>query len=44
MRMNILNITGTLKLLRLNGKQRFIGKEGLKLSDPIQDRGSDPIN
>ena len=44
MRMNIPNKTSTPKHPRLNGKQRFMGKEGLKLSDLIQDIGRHPIN
>ena len=44
MQMNIPNKTSTSKYLRLNGKQRFMGKEGLKRSDLIQDRGRHPIN
>ena len=35
MRTNISNKTSTPKYLRLNGKQRFMGKEGLKQSGPI---------
>ena len=42
--MNISNKTSAPKYTRLNGKQRFMGKEGLKRSDPIQDRGRHPIN
>ena len=44
MRANIPNKISTPKYRRLNGKQRFMGKEGLKQSDPIQDRGRHPIN
>ena len=44
MQTNILNKTSTPKYLRLNGKYKFMGKEGLKRSDPIQDRGRHPIN
>ena len=41
---NISNKTSTPKYPRLNGKQRFMGKEGLKRSGLIQDRGRHPIN
>ena len=44
MQMNIPNKTSTSKYLRLNGNQRFMGKEGLKRSDLIQDGGRHPIN
>ena len=44
MRTNIPNKTNTPKYSRLNGKQRFMLKEGLKQSDPIQDGGRHPIN
>ena len=44
MRTNIPNKTSTPKYPRFNGKQRFMGKEGLKQSGPIQDRGRHPIN
>ena len=44
MRTNIPNKTSTPKYPRLNGKQRFMGKEGLKRSGPIQDRRRHLIN
>ena len=44
MQTNISNKTNTPKYPRLNGKQRFTGKEGLKQSGSIQDRGKHSIN
>ena len=44
MQTNIPNKTSTHKYPRLNGKQRFMGKEGCKRSALIQDKGWHPIN
>ena len=44
MRINIPNKTSIPKYPRLNRKQIFMGKKGLKRSDLIQNRGRHPIN
>ena len=44
MRINIPNRTSTPKISEAQWETKIYGKEGLKRSDPIQDRGRHPIN